>query len=263
MKHCMEITSPIPTSLPENLPKVDPASWEEFQKQFRDFFQAHWNNVPQNLDELLASLRDMHVGHGILLAVAGLFYLFVGWKLFKPLVMLNAAVVGAVLGASATVQLGFGEYWWVGALAGGCVLGLVAWPMMKLFVALFGGALGAALGFSAFESIVATIGRGDLLPYAWAGAAVGGVFLALLAVLLFQGAVMFATSLQGSGMFACGVLCLLLKSSRLNEPLTNALQTHPPALLMIVVGLSAAGLVVQILAAGRHRKRVVQVKSAA
>ncbi|MBN1942613.1 MAG: DUF4203 domain-containing protein [Phycisphaerae bacterium] len=259
----MDIISPIPTSLPANVPAVDPASWDEFQKQFCEFFQSHWRNVPQSLDELLASLTTMHVGHGILLAAAGLFYLFIGWKLFKPLVMLNAAILGAVLGASAAVQLGAGEYWWIGLLAGGIVLGLVAWPMMKLFVALFGGALGAALGFSAFESIVAALGRGNLLPYAWVGAAVGGLFLALLAVLLFQGAVMFATSLQGAGMFACGLLCLLFKVQNIAEPLRQTLRIHQPALLLSVVGLSAAGLVVQILAAGRHRKRAVRVKSVA
>lgn len=259
----MDIADTIPPSLPENLPEVDPASWREFQKQFCDFFQAQWQNVPQSLDELIEALKAMHLGHGIVLAVAGLFYLFIGWKLFKPLVMLNAAILGAVLGGAATVQLGVGEYWWVGALALGCVLGLVAWPMMKLFVALFGGALGAALGFSAFESVVGTLGRGDLLPYAWIGAVVGGLFLALLAMLLFQGAVMFATSLQGSGMFACGLLCMLFKAPNIEEPLTKALQTHPPALLLCVVGLSAAGLVVQIFAASRHRKRIVQIKAAA
>jgi hypothetical protein len=259
----MDITSTNPADLVENLPEVDPASWREFQRQFCDFFQAQWQNVPQNLDELLAMLKGMHIGHGTLLAVAGLFYLFVGWKLFKPLVMLNAAILGAVLGASATVRLGVGEYWWVGMLAGGGVLGLVAWPMMKLFVALFSGALGAALGFSAFESIVATMGRGDLLPYAWVGAAVGALALALLAMLLFQGAVMFATSLQGAGMFVCGGLCLLFKIPSIEKPLTDTMQTHPPALFLTVVGLSAAGLVVQILAASRRRKRVVQGNSAA
>jgi hypothetical protein len=258
----MDITGANPTDLVEHLPEVDPTSWREFQKQFCDFFQAQWQNVPQNLDELLATLKTMHIGYGILLTVAGLFYLFVGWRLFKPLIMLNAAILGAVLAGSATVRLGFGEYWWVGMIAGGCVLGLVAWPMMKLFVALFGGALGAALGFSAFESIVATAGRGDLAPYAWVGAAVGALVLALLAILLFQGAVMFATSLQGSGMFVCGGLCLLFKAPNIEEPLTEALRSHPPALLLVVVGLSAAGLVVQIFAAARRRKRVVQVKTA-
>jgi hypothetical protein len=146
-------------------------------------------------------------------------------------------------------------------IAGGCVLGLVAWPMMKLFVALFGGALGAALGFSGFEAVVSTMGRGELLPYAWVGAAVGALVLALLALLLFQGAVMFATSLQGSGMFVCGLLCLLFKAPSMEESLTEGLQAHRPALLLAVVGLSAAGLVVQIFAASRHKKRAA--KSAA
>ena len=94
----MDITSTNPTDLVEHLTEVDPASWREFQKQLCDFFQAQWQNVPQNIDELITSLKAMHAGHGVLLAVAGLFYLFVGWKLFKPLVMLNAAILGAVLG---------------------------------------------------------------------------------------------------------------------------------------------------------------------
>lgn len=259
----MNIANAIPTSLPTHLPQVDPASWEEFQKQFRDFFQSHWQNLPQSPEELFASLRAMHAGHGILLAVAGLFYLFIGWKLFQPLVMLNAAILGAVLGGSAAVQLGAGEYWWVGLLAGGGVLGLVAWPMMKLFVALFGGALGAAVGFSTYETLLGMAGRSDLLPYAWVGAVVGALFLAMLAVLLFQGAVMLATSLQGAGMFCCGLLCLLFKTPRAESSLTHFLKTHPPALLMSVIGLAAAGLVVQMFASRRHRRRVVSIPSAA
>lgn len=259
----MDITITNPTDIVEHLPEADPSSWGEYQKQFCDFFQAHWDTVPQSLDELLSALKAMHAGHGILLMVAGLFYLFVGWKLFKPLVMINAAILGAVLAASATVRLGFGEYWWVGMIAGGCVLGVAAWPMMKLFVALFGGALGAALGFSTFQAAVAMMGRPELLPYAWVGAAVGALVLALLAILLFQGAVMFATSLQGSGMFVCGLLCLLFKSPGIEESLTETLRAHRPALLFTVVCLSAAGLLVQVLAAGRQQKQKARTGTAA
>ena len=247
----MDVIDKIPTSAPATFPEIDP----EFWGQLRDAFAAHWENLPHNLAELLEALQSMHALHGVLLALAGLLYLLIGWRIFKMLVMLNAAIIGAMLGGMATVELGHQEYWWIGVLLGAGVLGFLAWPLMKLFVALFGGAVGAGLGFTAFQQIVLSMGRPELLPYAWMGAAGGAIVLGLLAVLVFLGGVMIATALQGAAMLVGGLLALLFKFDSLRETLSDYLLARPAVLLLVVLGVCLGGLAVQIASSGRHRKQ--------
>ncbi len=258
----MDVPDSIPTSLPTRLPTVDPAAWRRFQEQFLAVFQAHWDRLPTSLNELLAALTAMHFAHGLLLAAVGLVFLFTGWRFYKWLMTFNAAAFGAVFGGAMTVQFGFEPYWWIGALAGGGVLGILAWPLMKLFVALLGGAIGAGLGWTGFQYVAASLQHTDLLPYAWAGAILGAVLLAVLAFLIFRAAVMLATSLQGASLFVAGLLCLLFQAPTLRESLTEALQARPPALLLIVLGVSAAGLAVQIHASQRAQNAASKKSSA-
>ena len=257
----MDVLDNIPTSMPvhPSLPRIDPEFWE----QLRDAVASHWENLPHNLLELLDTLQSMHVLHGILLALAGLLYLLIGWRIFKVLVILNAAIFGAMLGGMLTMELGQEGYWWIGVLLGACVLGLMAWPLMKLFVALFGGAIGAGIGFTLFQQIVLGMGRGELMLYAWAGAVAGAIVLGLLALMVFQAGVMIATALQGSAMLICGLLSLLFKFDSLRERLSDYLREHRPVLLLIIVGVGLAGLAVQVASAGRHKKQKNQEKNEA
>src|SRR5262249_54423280 len=154
-----------------------------------------WFPWPQQFPhqaDLLEWGRAMGPGAAATLIIAGIIYLFFGFKIFKALVMLNAAVLGAYVGAQLATKQGDAPVW--AALIGGVAPAAIVWPTMRFAVALMGGTFGAILGASIWRMAA-------LDPQmCWAGAAVGLVGFGLLSFILFRGSVMMYTSLQGSFM---------------------------------------------------------------
>ena len=257
----MGVLDSVPASVPPppSLPQVDP----EFWKQLRDVFASHWESLPHNLHELLGTLQSMHALHGILLILAGLVYLIVGWRIFKVLVILNAVIFGAMLGGMITMEIGREPAWWAGAFLGAVAVGLLAGPLMKLFVVMSAGAIGAYIALTLFQQIVLGIGRDDLLIYGWAAGAAGAIVLGTLSISLFRTGVMVATALQGGAMLVCGLLTLLFKSDFYSETMSDYLLEHRPVLMLIVIGVGLAGVAIQIASAERHKKRKNQKKTEA
>jgi hypothetical protein len=249
---------PLPTSLPTTRPEVDPETVE----RLRHLVQTHWEQRPHDLAELLGDLAALPLWHGALLVVVGLLYLLLGWRVFKLLIILNAAVFGAMVGGALMVQVGWADWWWVGMLTGGALLGILAWPMMKFFVILFGGAVGASLGFAAFEHVVVLLDKPDWVSYGWVGAAVGAVLLGFLAAMLFRFGVMLLTAMQGSAMLLAGGVALAFHAGDTGERVREFLLLNEPAALLAVLGVGLAGLVAQGAAFGRHERRKAEVDAA-
>lgn len=249
----------LPTSLPVTEPAVDPQA----VLQLRELVTTHWEQRPHDLAELLADLSTMPVWHGLLLIGLGVLYLLLGWRVFKLLITLNAAVLGAVLGGAVTVQIGFADGWWIGMLVGGLLLGVLAWPMMKLFVVLFGGAVGASLGMAAFGHVIALLDKPQWESYVWVGVVIGAALLGVLAAMLFRLGVMLLTAMQGSAMFLAGVVAVAFHVGQTGENIREFLLANEPAALLAVLGVGLAGLVTQSASFGRHEKRKAEVDAAA
>src|SRR4051794_41581077 len=104
----------------------------------------------------------MGPGMAAVLILLGVVYLLYGYNLFKVLVVLNAALLGAALGLTMGERSGAK---WPLAVVGAVLLGAISWPAMKYAVALMGGVFGALVGTTMWRII-------ELQPrYAWAGAA--------------------------------------------------------------------------------------------
>src|SRR3954471_7724086 len=129
-----------------------PAGWMNFP--------AHW---PGQTD-LLLWFNDMGSAVALLLIMLGLVYLLFGFYLFKPLVLLNAAFIGSMIGVFISGKTG-------GALPSGILGGFVAaaatYPLMKWAVALMGGLFGALLGFTLWRTFGLEAG------FAWTGGCMG------------------------------------------------------------------------------------------
>jgi hypothetical protein len=243
----------------EQLPSPPPAN--EVADQIREFLRRLIEQRPQDWAELFSDLTALHFIAGIALCVAGMAYLLWGWRVFKFLVMLNVALLGAIFSGAAVIQLHWENYFWIGLLAGGVLGGVLAWPLMKLFVALFGGALGATFGAEAFRQIAAAAGRGDLAEYAWAAAILGAVVLGLAVFFTFRLCVMIITAIQGAGMLAAGVLSLLFKWDWASGRLTEFLLETPLVLPLCVVGVALAGFLIQIFSRAGFRSGQAKAKA--
>jgi hypothetical protein len=186
--------------------------------------------------DLLDWCQNMSPGCATLLVLGGLVYLLFGWHAFKMLVTLNAALMGAYVGALLGQRGGNAV---AGACVGGFVCAAIAFPLMKYAVALMGGIFGALLGASLWRTV-------GLEPHlAWAGAMSGLIGFGLLSFILFRGSVMMYTSLQGSVMLIFGLLGLIYKYQSVAPRLTEHI-TLKPFMLPIAIFIPALlGLIYQ------------------
>ena len=195
-------------------------------------FPRHW---PAQGD-LLSLSQNMGPGMAAVLILLGVVYLLYGYNLFKILVVLNAALLGASLGLMMGDRSGAK---WPLAVVGAVLLGAISWPAMKYAVALMGGMFGALVGTTMWRIM-------DLEPgYAWSGAAIGVVAGGLLCFILFRGCVMMYTSLQGSVMLIFGTLGLLLKYQDVAPRIGSYLLHHNFLLPMCIFVPTVIGMMYQ------------------
>jgi hypothetical protein len=198
--------------------------------------EAFFADVPKtwpHQHDLISWCQQMTPGVAATLIIVGIVYLLFGIQIFKVLVLVNAAVVGAYLG----------NYWGkegdaatIGAVICAVAAAAIAWPTMKYAVALMGGMFGALAGASVWHAV-------GLDPnVVWAGALVGLVGFGMLSFVLFRGSIMMYTSLQGAFMIVFGVLGLIYQYQDAAKQTTDHLKLQPfllPASIFIpaLIGL--------------------------
>jgi hypothetical protein len=177
-------------------------------------FPNHW---PLQAD-LLQWCHTMGPGMAVLLILGGIIYLLFGLYIFKILVTMNAAIMGAYLGAVVGETSGTAI---PAAIVGGLLAAAATWPIMKHAVGIMGGVFGALLG--------ATVWRLCNLDVAfiWSGALTGMVFCGLLSFVLFRQCIMTYTSLQGSVMLVFGSLALIFKYDEISTALIHSMTIKP------------------------------------
>ena len=190
-------------------------------------------------DQVLDSLIELSQSTygsimAMLLFACGLVYMLQGWKIFKILVIANAAVLGAVVGAHVGGFLRGENTWLYTGIAGGLLLAVLAGPLMKYAVSLMGGLAGSFVGYSLWHYVARTMERPDFTQYGWVGALIGLITLGLLAFVILKTVVTVITCIQGSVMAVSGVVALLMKHPALRESLELPLRqnTHLVALLV-------------------------------
>lgn len=174
----------------------------------------------------------------MLLFACGLVYMLQGWKIFKVLVIANAAVLGGMLGGQVGMMLRGANTWLYTGIAGSLMLAILAGPLMKYAISVMGGLAGAFLGYGLWSYVSTAAGQVDGHQYAWVGALVGLITLGLLAFVILQIVVTVVTSVQGSLMTVAGITALLM----MHEPLRASLETPLRSnthLVALLVGVPA------------------------
>ena len=195
-------------------------------------FEPHWPDRGEMLDGCRAT-------DGLLAAVllvAGAGYLVAGYTLFKLLVVLNVAALGAWGGWY--VGRGFGQPL-AGSAVGAILAGAAAWPAMRYTVALCAALIGFAAGVAVWRSL------GLLDAYAPAGGLVGAVFLSMLSFVLFKLSIITFTSLQGAVMLAAGALGLLMKYDAVAAPIRRWTDQQPVVLPVALLVVAVVGVLFQ------------------
>jgi hypothetical protein len=205
--------------------------------------------------EFVSALESLSALQAVALAAVGLVYLFCGYKVFKALVIINAAALGGLVGAFLGSRSGSANMPILMALAGAVLLGALAWPMLHYAVGLLGALAGGLLGYSVWTVIALTLNNESLLHHAWAGGLIGMVAVGMLAFVAFPATVMIFTALQGALMTIAGVCSLLLVHSGMGGSL-RAEMIENDYLLKMLIGVPAiVGFALQHSTGGKGKPK--------
>jgi hypothetical protein len=200
-----------------------------------------WIKLPDHFPaqgDLMSWCTNMTPAAATLLVIFGLVYLLFGWYIFKILVTMNAALVGAYIGAFLGGKANTNTAM-PGALIGGFIAAALTWPLMKWAVAVMGGIFGALLGSAIWRSL-------NLDPtYHLAGGLSGLILFGMLSFILFRGSIIMYTSLQGSVMLIFGALSLLLKYPSVGKQIADAMTSKPFILPAAIFIPATVGLIFQ------------------
>ncbi len=187
----------------------------------------------------------------IVLVPLGLAFLLYGFRMYRWLVVVAYAAVGAVAGLMAAQW--FGVSGLVCGVVGAIVLGILAWPLHRLGWGLLGGGL---LGAAAVAA-AGTAGVQGQVPLILIGsvAFLGGM---LLTMLIMKPIIILVTSVLGASALAAGVVRLLELWPTVGDPVGAVLRAKPYLPALAIAVLAAVGVVLQVIdtgAAGRKKSR--------
>lgn len=241
--------------MPPTTDQVPLPSPEPFLQSLRE-----WNMPTQA--QYLDYLQSMGIVQAMILLVVGVVYLLYGWKIFKILVVINAAVLGGLLGAKAGSLLQGANMPLFGGIAVSLLLAVLALPLMKYSVSLMGGLAGSLLGYSVWHYVCNAAKAPHLAQYSWAGALIGLIALGLLAFIIFRAVIIIFTSFQGAFVTVTGIVGVLMLFESARQYLVTSLTNNIYLLPMLVLVPGIIGVAFQSTGKGSKAPAAVAKKPA-
>lgn len=234
-------------SMPENLPTTLPSSDDAMGAlhKLKEIITQTFTGQQQAWPEQIQFFANQHFIECTLLVIFGVLCLIWGWRIFKPLVVINFILAGAMLGGMGAIMLEQEQYWFVGSAIGAVILGILAWPLFKAFVAFIGMLFGALIGNAVFLEIIYRCGRDDLAQYPWLGAVIGAIVFSVMAISFLKPTIILLTSLQGSMMLAAGVFGLACKIDSIRPDLVDTFSANPVIAQIIIAVVAVLGIILQ------------------
>ena len=203
---------------------------------------ANADVVVPSLDALMRNLWDRFhalspLEAGLLVLPIGLVFLLYGFKLYKWLVSLVFAGIGAGLGGALAACVGWSAM--LGMVAGALVLGLLAWPLHRIAWGLLGGAI---LGGAAVLLVSARSQDPILLAIVATVIFAGGFILTLL---VMRPLIILVTAILGAAVLVQAILRLSLLWPSFGDPVASMLQAKPYLLAILVAIPAALGFLLQ------------------
>ncbi len=198
-----------------------------------------------NLDAWLNRLHDLHPALALGLVAASVVFLARGWKYYKYLVVLDALIAGAFVGALIGARTGrpHMDIYLAAGLA--IIFAVTAWPLMKYAVCVLGGVAGAAFGCVLWYCGAQALGYANMAQEAWVGALVGLIILAMLTFIAFQTTVILGLGLQGALMLVFGAFSLMFRVNGLEQPLNDHIAANSFFVPLMIFIPGAVGIIYQ------------------
>ncbi len=188
-------------------------------------------------DDLLNTLQTMPFFGAAVIIVVGILCVLYGYRWHKWVIATLAFLGGWWLGVMLSAQFGKSS---IVAIALASLCAIVATPMLKLAVAIFGGITGAFIGANAWSAFnQATDGT------QWAGALMGFIVLAMASFILFRVVIVLFTSIGGAAMIVFGIVTLLLQNDSWAPAVRASLEHNRPLLPLLVTVAAVGGIVLQ------------------
>ncbi|MEE9128872.1 MAG: hypothetical protein V3T84_02560 [Phycisphaerales bacterium] len=190
-------------------------------------------NHPQ---ELLTALSNLHVVWASIFVVVGALCILNGYRWHKKVVIVCAFLGGLGLGHLLSKQMGNSRIV-MGTL--GLLCAIVAAPLLRFAVAIFGALTGAFIGANVWTAFSES-------PDAHlAGAAMGSIALGLASFIMFRLVVVMFTSIGGAAMAVFGGITLLLHVPAWSASVQTSLTANQLLLPLIVTVAAVTGFVFQ------------------
>jgi MFS family permease len=188
-------------------------------------------------DELLDILGTMPLIAASMILIVGVLCVLNGYRWHKWVIMVLAFLCGLGLGQVLSAQIGKSA---VIAVALGLLFAIIATPMLKVAVAIFGGLTGAFIGANTWTAI--QVGPEGMQ---WAGALMGFILLALLSLVLFRLVIVLFTSIGGAAMVVFGAITLLMHVPAWEPAVRDSLAGNQLLLPLLLALAAVSGFVIQ------------------
>lgn len=187
-------------------------------------------------DQLLDLLSGIHVVVAGVLFVVGILCVLNGYRWHRWVVVVCAFLSGFGLGWVMSQHMQQ-PYIVAGALA--LMAAVIANPLLRFAVAIFGGLTGAFIGANLWT------GLGYADDNHWAGALMGLILVGMASFLMFRHVVMLFTSIGGGAMAVCGGVSLLLYVPSWREGLSQAITNNQIVIPLLVAVAAVIGFTFQ------------------
>ncbi|MEC9373891.1 MAG: hypothetical protein VYC34_08605 [Planctomycetota bacterium] len=188
-------------------------------------------------DELIAALHDIHLVWAGIFVLLGAICVFNGVRWHKTVIIVLSVLLGVWAGDWLGGRIGGANT--IGSVAGAALFGVLAFPGLRLAVALFGGLAGAFLGANIWTAI------GSPNDQLHIGSLIGLVAVGMLAFLVFRPVIILFTAVGGATLLVFGALAAMLQVDAWSGAVSSTFSSKPLVLPLVVGVMAVIGIVVQ------------------
>lgn len=197
---------------------------------------GHWDFLasPRTVTDVLS---QVHIVWAAIFVVIGALCVTNGYRWHRGLMVLLAGILGLYVGTMVGERIGSTN---VVAACAAVLFAVVAWPMLRYTVALFGGLAGAFAGANIWTCLEFPQQHHQY------GAIIGLVAVGMLAFMAFRGVVILLTSVGGSSMLVLGAMAALMHIDAWRGGMADAANANRLIIPIITASVAVVGVIYQL-----------------